>query len=117
MGWACPCKRREVTVSANNGLQCVHGLVHHLRMQFFTLGSSRVHVGASCEGWRVLPRCLLLLAGWFMVIPGAFWMLWGTSWCLLQYGVWGRGPPKGLVYNLLMQFFTLGSSKIEVSEH
>ena len=26
---------------------------------------------------------------------------------------WG-GSPKGLVHNLLMQFFTLGSSKIEV---
>ena len=26
------------------------------------------------------------------------------------------GPPKGLVHNLLMQFFTLGSSKIEVFE-
>ena len=25
-----------------------------------------------------------------------------------------RGSPKGLVHNLLMQFFTLGSSKIEV---
>ena len=29
---------------------------------------------------------------------------------------WGGGPPKGLVHNLLMQFFTLGSSKIEVFE-
>ena len=28
----------------------------------------------------------------------------------------GRGSPKGLVHNLLMQFFTLGSSKIEVFE-
>ena len=28
---------------------------------------------------------------------------------------WGRSP-KGLVHNLLMQFFTMGSSKIEVSE-
>ena len=28
----------------------------------------------------------------------------------------GGGSPKGLVHNLLMQFFTLGSSKIEVSE-
>ena len=27
----------------------------------------------------------------------------------------GGGGPKGLVHNLLMQFFTLGSSKIEVS--
>ena len=26
------------------------------------------------------------------------------------------GPPKGLVHNLLVQFFTLGSSKIEVFE-
>ena len=28
----------------------------------------------------------------------------------------GHGSPKGLVHNLLMQFFTVGSSKIEVFE-
>ena len=28
----------------------------------------------------------------------------------------GGGGPRGLVHNLLMQFFTLGSSKIEVFE-
>ena len=28
----------------------------------------------------------------------------------------GGGSPKGLVHNLLMQFFTLDSSKIEVLE-
>ena len=28
----------------------------------------------------------------------------------------GGGAPKGLVHNLLIQFFTLGSSKIEASE-
>ena len=28
----------------------------------------------------------------------------------------GGGVPKGLVHHLLMQFFTLGSSNIEVSE-
>ena len=28
----------------------------------------------------------------------------------------GGGSPKGLVHNLLVQFFTLGSSKIEVFE-
>ena len=28
----------------------------------------------------------------------------------------GGGPPKGLVHNSLMQFFTPGSSKIEVFE-
>ena len=34
------------------------------------------------------------------------------------FGYWvpGGGSPKGLVHNLLMQFFTLGSSKIKVSE-
>ena len=33
-----------------------------------------------------------------------------------QVGGGGGGSPKGLVHNLLMQFFTLGSSKIEVFE-
>ena len=36
------------------------------------------------------------------------------------FGYWvpgvGGGSPKGLVHNLLVQFFTLGSSKIEVFE-
>ena len=36
------------------------------------------------------------------------------------FGYWvrggGGGIPKGLVHNLLMQFFTLGCSKIEVSD-
>ena len=34
------------------------------------------------------------------------------------FGYWVHGgrSPKGLVHNLLMQFFTMGSSKIEVFE-
>ena len=46
--------------------------------------------------------------------------------CVLRTGVFhfiwvlgaqgGGGDPKGLVHSLLMQFFTLGSSKIEVFE-
>ena len=34
------------------------------------------------------------------------------------FGYWAPagGSPKGLVHHLLMQFFTLGSSKIEVFE-
>ena len=39
--------------------------------------------------------------------------------CFSPYlGIGRRGgvSPKGLVHNLLMQFFTLGSSKIEVLE-
>ena len=38
----CPCQRREMIVSTNNGL--VNGPVHNLRMQFFTLGSSKIEV-------------------------------------------------------------------------
>ena len=34
---------------------------------------------------------------------------------LLAHWVRGGGSPKGLIHNLLMQFFTLGSSKIGVS--
>ena len=35
---------------------------------------------------------------------------------LFGYWLGGAGLPKGLVHNLLMQSFTLGSSKIEVFE-
>ena len=34
----------------------------------------------------------------------------------LGYKVGGGGSPKGLLHNLLMHFFTPGSSKIEVFE-
>ena len=33
---------------------------------------------------------------------------------LFGYWVGGGGSPRGLVHNLLMQFFTVESSKIEV---
>ena len=43
--------------------------------------------------------------------------------CITSYFVFlsstqggGGGAPKGLIHNPLMQFFTLGSSKIEVFE-
>ena len=35
---------------------------------------------------------------------------------IARAGGGGGGGPKGLVHNPLMQFFTLGSSKIEVFE-
>ena len=46
-------------------------------------------------------------------------MLWAIFMCFSPYlgiGRGGGGAPKGLVHNLLMQIFTLGSSKIEVFE-
>ena len=50
-------------------------------------------------------------------------MFQGVLTCFLPYlgirsggGGGGGGTPKGWVHNLLMQFFSLGSSKIEVCE-
>ena len=40
-----------------------------------------------------------------------FFILFGYH---VRGGGGGEGAPKGLVHNLLMQFFTPGSSKIEV---
>ena len=47
----------------------------------------------------------------FEAVFMCFSLYWGIG-C----GGGGGGAPKGLVHNLLMQFFTLGSSKIEVFE-
>ena len=35
---------------------------------------------------------------------------------LFGYYVWGAGSLKGMVHDLLVQFFTLGSSKMEIFE-
>ena len=56
-----------------------------------------------------------------MTIQGMYSMFWAVFTCLSPYlGFWsgggGGGAPKGLVHNLLMQFFTLDSPKIEVFE-
>ena len=45
-----------------------------------------------------------------------FHLIWVLGAGLEVRGLGGGESPKGLVHNLLMQFFTLGSSKIEVSE-
>ena len=102
-----PCQRREMTVSTNNGR--VNGPVHNLLMQFFTLGSSKIEVFETCFFDIVTtqndhPRYAKHVLGRIYV----FLTLFG-------YQV-GGGSPKGRVHNLLMQFFTLGSSNIEVFE-
>ena len=75
-------------------------------MQFFTLGTSKIEVSETYFIDIVTThndhlRYVKHVLGHVYV----FFTFWGE-----------RGSPKGLVRNLHMQFFTLGSSKIEVSE-
>ena len=86
------------------------GLVHNLLMQFFNLDSSKIEVLETFFFDVVItqndhPRYVKHVLGRIYV----FFTLFG-------YWVRGGGSPKGLVHNLLMQFFTLDSSKIEVFE-
>ena len=85
------------------------GLVPNLLMQLSTLGSSKIEVSETYFFDIVItqydhPRYVKHILGRVYV----FFTL---------FGYWARGGGvKGLVHNLLMQFSTHGSSKIEVSE-
>ena len=89
-------------------------MVHNLLMQFFTLGSSKIEVFETYFFDIVTaqydhPRYVKHVLGRIYV----FYILFGY-W--VRGGGGGGGAPRGLVHNLLMQFFTLYSSKIEVFE-
>ena len=87
------------------------GLVHDLLMQFFSRCSSKIKVSAT-HLFDIMttqddpPRYAKHVSGCIYVFFTSFgyWVLEG-------------GSPKGWVYNLLMQFFTLGSSKIDVCKN
>ena len=87
------------------------GLVHNLLMQFFTLGSSKIE-GFETDFFDIVtpqydhPRYVKHVLGRIYMIFTLFGYQVGG----------GGGAPRGLVHNLLMQFFTLGSSKIEIFE-
>ena len=89
------------------------GLVHNLLMQFFTLGSSKIQVLETCFFDIVTtqydyPRYVKHILGRIYL----FFTLFG-------YYVQGGGgglPRDWYTHNLLMQFFTLDSSKIKVLE-
>ena len=106
-----PCQRCEMTVSTNNGL--VNGEVHNLLMQFFNLDSSKIEVFETCFFDIVTtqndhPRYVKHVLGRIYV----FFTLFGNQ--VREGG--GGGAPRGLVHNLLMQFFTPDTSKMEVFE-
>ena len=105
------CQRHKMTVSTNNGL--VNGEVHNLLMQFFNPGSSKIEVFETCFFDIVTtqndhPRYVKHVLGRIYV----FFTLFGYQ----VGGGGGGGAPKGWVHNLLMQFFTPDSSKMEIFE-
>ena len=98
-----------MAISTNKGL--VNGPVHNLLMQFFTPGSSKIEVFELCFFDIVTtqndhPRYVKHVLGRVYMFSSPY----------LGIGRMGGGSPKRLVHNLLMQFSTLGSSKIEVFE-
>ena len=83
-------------------------MVHNLLMQFFTLGSSKIEVFETCFFDIVItlndhPRYVKHVLGCIYMI-------------FTLFGYWVGGVGLRPVHNLLMQFFTLDSSKIEVFE-
>ena len=86
--------------------------MHNLLMQFFNPDSSKIEVFETCFFDIVTtqndhPRYVKHVLGRIYV----FFTLFGY-----QVGGGGGGAPKGLVHNLLMQFFNPDSLKIEVFE-
>ena len=86
--------------------------MHNLLMQFFNPDSSKIEVFETCFFDIVTtqndhPRYVKHVLGRIYV----FFTLFGN-----QVRGGGGGAPRGLVHNLLMQFFTPDSSKMEVFE-
>ena len=81
-------------------------------MQFFTLGSSKIEVFETCFSGTVTTR--YDHPSYVKRVLGRIYVFFTLFGYLVRGG--GGGAPKGLVHNLLMQFFTLGSSEIEVFE-
>ena len=83
-------------------------------MQFFTLDSSRIEVFETCFFDIVITQNDH--PGYVKHVLGRIYVFFTQFWVFGYYLRGGGGSPKGLVHNLLMQFFNLDSSKIEVFE-
>ena len=91
-----------IWVLGSGGGGAPKGLVHNLLMQFFTLDSSKVEVFKTCFFDIVTTQ--YDHPSYLKHILGRICMFFTL------FGYWGGG----WVHNLLMQFFTLDSSKMEV---
>ena len=91
---------RDLLDNLQTTVDCARTLshAHNLLMQFFGVGSSKIKISECSQHCHVL---------------GSIYVFFFT---LFGYWVWGGGVFQGIVGNLLMQFFALGSSTIEVSE-
>ena len=87
------------------------GRVHNLLMQFFNPDSSKIEVFETCFFDIVTTRNDHPWYGKHVL--GRIYVFFTLFWVS---GRGGGGSPKGRVHNLLMQFFTPDSSKMEVFE-
>ena len=94
--------------SPYSGIGRTEGLVHNLLMQLFTLDSSKMEVFKTFFFDIVTTQ--YDHPSYLKHVLGRIYMFF----TLFGYWVGGGRSPKGLVHNLLMQFFTLDSSKMEV---
>ena len=86
------------------------GRVHNLLMQFFTPDSSKIEVFETYFFDIVTTQNDI--SSYAKHILGGIYMFFTLFGCWVRGGV----SPKGRVHNLLMQFFTPDSSKMEVFE-
>ena len=89
------------------------GLVHNLLQQFFILVTSKIAV-SDTYFFRILTT-QNDHATYVKHVLGSIYVFFFTLFGYWYCGVEGGGA-KGFVHNLLVQLFTVGSSKIQVSE-
>ena len=88
--------------------------MHNLLMQFFTPDSSKIEVFGTYFFDIVTTQNDHPSYGKHVL--GRIYVFFHPIWVSGRGGGGGGGAPKGRVHNLLMQFFTPDSSKMEVFE-
>ena len=87
-------------------------MVHSLLVQFFTVDSSKTEVFKTC--FFDILTTQYDHPSYLKHILGRIYMFFNLFWYWVLGGGGGGGAPKGMVHSLLVQFFTVDSSKTEV---